>query len=81
MTTTAILTIVFGILSVVAIFISYYFNIKTKIREAAAEAINTAEELKTIGAEKLIAAVNQVYTLVPMALKPFLTKEVITQII
>lgn len=81
MTTTTILTIIFGILSVAAIFISYYFSIKAKIKEAAADAVNAAEELDAIGAEKLKAAVEQVYTLVPATLKPFLTKEVITQIV
>lgn len=81
MTTTAILTILFGVLSVITIILSYYFSIKTKIQEAAGNAINAAEQLNAIGIEKLEVATGQVYALVPTALKPFLTKELVRQIV
>lgn len=77
MTTSTILTILFGLLSAGSIFLSYYFNIKAKLQEAAEEAINMTEELDMIGAEKLNAATEQVYILVPTALKPFLNKELV----
>lgn len=81
MTFATILSIIFGIISVIAVFASYYFNIKSKIQEAAEDAINAAEELDAIGAEKMKAAVDYVYGLIPAAFKPFLTKEAIQQVI
>lgn len=77
MTINTILTILFGLLSAGSIFLSYYFNIKAKLQEAAEDAINIAEELDMIGTEKLNAATEQVYILVPTALKPFLNKELV----
>lgn len=81
MTTSTILTILFGLLSAGSIFLSYYFSIKAKLQEAVEDAINMAEELDMIGAEKLNAATEQVYILVPAALKPFLNKELIKQLV
>ena len=77
MTTTTILTIVFGILALGTTFLSYYLSIKSKIQEAAEDAINTAEELDKIGEEKMAIAVDQVYDLIPAAIKPFLSKATI----
>lgn len=77
MTTTTILTIVFGVLALGATFLSYYLSIKAKVQEAAEDAINTAEELDKIGEEKMAIAVDQVYDLIPAAVKPFLSKATI----
>lgn len=81
MTTTTILTIVFGILTVGVTFLSYYLSIKNKIQAAAEDAINTAEELDKIGEEKMAIAVEQVYDLIPAAVKPFLSKATIQTLI
>ena len=81
MTTTTILTIVFGVLALGATFLSYYLSIKAKIQEAAEDAINTAEELDKIGEEKMEIAVDQVYDLIPAAVKPFLSKATVQVLI
>lgn len=78
---TTVLTIVFGILTVLATFVGYYLSIKNKIKEAAQDAINMAEELDKIGAEKLEAAVEQVYNIIPVAVKPFLSKGAVTLLV
>ena len=78
---TIILTILFGILTIGAVFVGYYLAIKNKIRNAAETAINMAEELDKIGAEKLEDATERVYALVPMVLRPLLTKSMTRDII
>ena len=76
-----ILTIIFSIVSIIATYISYYFSVRAKIQEAAETAIVDAEELDAIGQEKMAVAVEQVYSLVPIGLKPFFTRATIEQII
>ena len=81
MTTAQIIDIVLGVLAVLISFVGYYFYIRAKINKAATDAVNDAEEPDKIGAEKLEAAVDQVYALVPAVLKPILNKTIIAQLI
>lgn len=81
MTKAYIIEIVLGVLAVLATLIGYYFYIKAKISKAATDAVNDAEKLDKIGAEKLEAAVEQVYALVPAILKPMLNKTLMGQLI
>ena len=81
MTLELILTIVFGIAAAVFTFIGYWFSIKSKIQSAAEDAINMAEELDKLGKEKLQAAVDQVYAIIPVVIKPFISKEMVTTLV
>lgn len=81
MTKAYIIEIVLGVLAVLATLVGYYFYVKAKISRAATDAVNSAEELDKIGAEKLEAAVEQVYALVPAILKPIFSKALIGQLI
>lgn len=81
MTTAQIIDIVLGVVAVLVSFVGYYFYIRAKINKAATDAVNDAEEPDKIGAEKLAAAVDQVYALVPAILKPILNKALIEQLI
>ena len=79
--TTTILTIVFGILAAVAAIGGYYVSIRRKIEAAATGAINEAEDLEKIGAEKMAIAVEQVYNLVPAIAKPFITRAMVEDLV
>lgn len=76
-----LLTILFGILSVGALLVSYYFSVKSKLQGTIEDAIVSAEELDEIGAVKMAAAVETVYATVPAALKPFFSKATIENLI
>ena len=81
METSHIIDIVLSILTVIMIFVGYYFYIKAKLHKAATEAINDAEQTEKDGEEKLKDAVEQVYALVPVILKPIFNKELLTYMI
>ena len=70
-----ILSIAFGVLSIVLTFISYYFYIRSEIYKRTEETVNNAESGGTVGREKLLAATEQLYGSVPVILKPFITRE------
>ena len=72
-----ILTIVFAVLAVLGVFLSYYFYIRSKIFAATEDAVNNAEQEDKVAEEKMELAVNQIYGIVPAILKPFFTKAVI----
>ena len=76
-----IMSIILGVLTILAIFISYYFYIKGKLYKKTAEAINDAETPDMVGADKKTAAVEEIYKLVPAVLKPLITKSVIEKIV
>lgn len=77
MTTANIINIVLGVLLVVLYVVGYYFSTKTKLMKAAAGAINNAEQDDKTGEEKMAIAIEQIYALVPVALRPFFTKHVV----
>lgn len=79
--TASIFSIIFGIISVITLVVSYYFQAKSKLREGAEKAIVIAETLDAIGEVKLAAAIEMVYELVPPIFKPIFTKEQIKLIV
>lgn len=76
-----ILTILFAILAVLGVFVSYYFYIRSKVFAATEDAVNNAEQDDKVAEEKMELAVNQIYSIVPAFLKPFFTKEAIKGIV
>ena len=76
-----ILAIVFAVLAVLGIFVSYYFYIRSKVFAATEDAINNAEQEDKVAEEKMELAVNQIYGIVPAFLKPFLTKKMIERFV
>lgn len=75
------INIALGVLAIGVTFFSYYLAIRNKIEQAAKDAINIAEDLDKIGAEKMEIAVEQVYAVIPAIVKPVFPKEFIEQII
>ena len=72
-----ILSIVFAVLTVVGTFVAYYFKAKNTIIAAANGAINNAEDSGKPGNEKFEMAVDELYALIPAAVKPFISREFI----
>ena len=58
-----------------------YITILLKVRKEAEGAINAAEELDLLGAMKMEAAIETVYTTLPKAIRPFIQKEFIKMIL
>ena len=77
MTKEIIIRIAFIALLLLAYFVGYYFYIKAKLLNAAAGAIDSAEQDGKTGEEKRAIAVDQIYALVPAFLKPLFPKSVI----
>lgn len=80
-TTSSILTIVFAIISIIVSVLSYYLYIRKKITDAAAGAVNDAEDLDKAGEEKKAAAVDAIYSIIPAIIKPLFSKAFIAQIV
>lgn len=76
-----ILTIIFALLAVLGLCLSYYFHVKAKIYAATENAVNNAEQDDKTAAEKMSLAVEQLYSIVPTALKPFITRKVLEKIV
>ncbi len=76
-----ILTVIFAILAVAGIFLSYYFHVKAKIYSETENAVNNAEQDDKVAAEKMTLAVDQIYGIVPTVLKPLFTRKVIEKIV
>jgi hypothetical protein len=75
------INIALGVLAIGVTLFSYYLAIRNKIEQAAKDAINAAEDLDKIGAEKMQVAVEQVYAIIPAIVKPVFPKDFIEQII
>lgn len=77
--------ILVDILMVVFGFIAWYFRTKTNLVQKAKEAINGAEkayeDVAKAGGKKFEFAVDLVFAYVPTALKPFITREVVGNIV
>lgn len=76
-----ILNVVFALLAVFFICLSYYFYIRAKINAATEDAVNNAEQDNKTATEKMTLAVDQIYSIVPIAFKPFITKKTIQAIV
>lgn len=77
----AIINLILGIIAVIASFVGWYFYIKGKAYKAAEGAVDNAEQDGKTGAEKLEIATDQVYAIIPVVLKPFITKEIVRGIV
>lgn len=74
------MTVCFIIMSVIAIllvFVAYYFKIKAVIKGNIPDAIESAEQMDKIGAEKMQEAYEQIIALVPTMFKPFFSETVV----
>ena len=76
-----ILNVVLALLAVFFICLSYYFYIRAKINAATEDAVNNAEQDDKTATEKMTLAVDQIYSIVPIAFKPFITKKTIQAIV
>lgn len=76
-----IFNVVFVLLAVFFICLSYYFYIRAKINAATEDAVNNAEQDDKTATEKMSLAVDQIYSIVPIAFKPFITKKAIQAIV
>ncbi len=76
-----ILNALLTLIVVALILLSYYFYIKAKIHAATEDAVNNAEQDDKTAKEKMSLAVEQIYSIVPLAFKPFLTKKKIEAVI
>lgn len=76
-----VLTILTSICTVVAMFISYYLYIKRKIESEVPGAINGAEDTGMSGAEKFKEAVDTIYALIPVAVRPFITRSLVETLV
>lgn len=81
MAATEIISIVLGVLTVAACFVGYYFYVRAKITKAAAGAVDVAENEDKSGQEKMQIAVDQLCALIPVFLKPILTRAVVQGIV
>lgn len=78
---TEILTIIFAILTVAGVFVSYYFYVKAKVYAATEAAVNDAEQDDKLAEEKMKFAVSEIYAIVPAVFKPILTPQAIEKIV
>lgn len=76
-----LLTVLASICTVIALFISYYFYIKKKIESEVPGAINGAEDTGMSGAEKFEEAVDTIYALIPIAVRPFITRVLVETLV
>lgn len=74
-------SILFALLFLMAIGVSYYFLVKFKIEHMAADAIISAEELDIAGEQKMEMAINILYSIVPVGLKPLFPRWIIREIV
>lgn len=81
MTWEIILTVAFAILTIVGIFVSYYFYVKNKITKAIAGEIDNAEKEDVEGPKKKAEVIAQLQTLIPAVLKPFITYNMLDKLV
>lgn len=81
MTAAQIISIVLGVLAVIVSFVGYYFYIRSKIAKAATGAVSDAEQDGKTGEEKLQTAVDAVCALIPVILKPIISREFVKNLV
>ena len=77
----AVLTVAASVCTLLAMFISYYLNIKRKVEAEVPGAINGAEDTGMSGVEKFNEAVSTVYALIPIVVRPFITKQLVEALV
>lgn len=76
-----VLTILASVCTVVAMFISYYLYIKRKIESEVPGAINGAEDTGMSGAEKFVEAVDTIYYMIPVVIRPFIPRSLVETVV
>jgi len=76
-----VLTIAASLCTVAALFISYYLYIKRRIEAEVPGAINGAEDTGMAGAEKFEEAVSTIYNLIPVVVRPFITRGLVETLV
>ena len=79
--TELLLTLVASVCTIVAAFIGYYLYIKRVIESQVPDAINGAEDTGKPGAEKFEEAVDTIYALIPLVVKPFITRTLVETLV
>ena len=70
----AVIAVIIAIASMIGAFVSYYFYIRGRVYKSASEAIDGAESTLIDGKEKFEFAVEQLMSLIPLLLKPFIRR-------
>ena len=81
MTWEIILTVVFAILTIAGILVSYYFYVKNKITKAIADEVDNAEIDDVEGPAKKAEVIAQLQKLIPAVLKPFITYKMLDALV
>lgn len=81
MTWENILTVVFAILTIAGILVSYYFYVKNKITKAIADEVDNAEIDDVEGPAKKAEVIAQLQKLIPAVLKPFITYKMLDELV
>ena len=81
MTWEIILTVVFAILTIAGILVSYYFYVKNKITKAIADEVDNAENDDVEGYAKKAEVIAQLQKLIPAVLKPFITYKMLDALV
>ena len=76
-----LLTILAGACTLAAAFIGYYLYIKRVIESQVPDAINGAENSGKPGCEKFQEAVDTVYSVIPVVVRPFLTRTLVETLV
>ena len=81
MTWEIILTVVFAILTIAGILVSYYFYVKNKITKAIADEVDNAGIDDVEGPAKKAEVIAQLQKLIPAVLKPFITYKMLDALV
>ena len=73
--------IVSPILTILSVYVAYYFYIKTNIKTAIINGIASAEGLDLTNTEKFSSVVDEALKLVPEVLKPFINRDVMEKLV
>lgn len=80
--TQTILNIIMVVLTVGVGILSWYLYIRQKVKDAAIDSINAAQDdMNKVGAEKMDEAVNAVHSIIPKPFNLIFTKEILRQLI
>lgn len=80
--TQTILNIVMVVLTVGVGILSWYLYIRQKVKDAAIDSINAAQDdINKVGVEKMDEAVDAVYSIIPKPFNLIFTKEILRQLI
>lgn len=76
-----VVEIILGVVTLLVMFVSYYFYTKGVLIDAASGAIDSAEGTGKVGEEKFKMACDQLKSLIPTAMKPFIGDKLIELIV